>query len=137
MCSPKHVRQLRKIGIINSTTRLHLVDSFYEVYITMHGSMNIKFMYHKTSHFIVFISRCLRFTSFCASQREPIFKQGVIYFLIDSLTSNVQPSFPRRQFVRISDCHYFGLTIQLSKAIKTLYTLSSLRFSYGFYLCGT
>jgi len=28
--------------IINSTTRLHLVGSFYEIYITMHGSMNIK-----------------------------------------------------------------------------------------------
>jgi len=31
--------QLRNIGIINSTTRLHLVGSFYEIYITMHGSM--------------------------------------------------------------------------------------------------
>jgi hypothetical protein len=39
---PKHAEQLRKIGIINSTTRLHLVGSFYEIYITMHGSMSIK-----------------------------------------------------------------------------------------------
>ena len=44
MCHPKHVEQLRNIGIINSTTQLHLVGSFYEIYITMHGSMNIKFM---------------------------------------------------------------------------------------------
>jgi len=29
---PKHVEQLRNIGIINSTTRLHLVGSFYENY---------------------------------------------------------------------------------------------------------
>jgi len=29
---PKHVEQLRNIGIINSTTRLHLVRSFYEFY---------------------------------------------------------------------------------------------------------
>jgi hypothetical protein len=36
------VEQLRNIGIINSTTRLHLVVSFYEIYITMHGSLNIK-----------------------------------------------------------------------------------------------
>jgi hypothetical protein len=36
------VEQLRNTGIINSTTRLHLVGSFYEIYITMHGSMNIK-----------------------------------------------------------------------------------------------
>jgi hypothetical protein len=36
------VEQLRNIGIINSTTRLHLVGSFYEIYITMHGSMKIK-----------------------------------------------------------------------------------------------
>ena len=40
--APKHVKQLRNTGIINSTTRLHLVGSFYEIYITMHGSMNIK-----------------------------------------------------------------------------------------------
>ena len=39
---PKHVEQLRNTGIINSTTRLHLVGSFYEIYITMHGSTNIK-----------------------------------------------------------------------------------------------
>ena len=30
MCRPKHVEQLRNIGIMNSTTRLHLVGSFYE-----------------------------------------------------------------------------------------------------------
>ena len=41
-CLPKHVEQLRNIGIINSTTRSHLVGSFYVFYITMHGSMNIK-----------------------------------------------------------------------------------------------
>jgi len=28
---PKHVEQLRNIGIINSTARLHLVSSFYEI----------------------------------------------------------------------------------------------------------
>ena len=43
MCRQKHVEQVRNIGIINSTTRLHLVGSFCEFYITMHGSMNIKF----------------------------------------------------------------------------------------------
>ena len=41
VCRPKHVEQLRNTGIINSATRLHLVGSFYEIYITMHGSMNI------------------------------------------------------------------------------------------------
>jgi hypothetical protein len=39
VCRPKHVEQLRNIGIINSTTRLHLFGSFYKIYITMHGSM--------------------------------------------------------------------------------------------------
>jgi hypothetical protein len=29
VCRPKHVEQLRNIGIINSTTRSHLVGSFY------------------------------------------------------------------------------------------------------------
>jgi hypothetical protein len=29
--SPEHVEQLRNIGIINYTTRLHLVGSFYEI----------------------------------------------------------------------------------------------------------
>jgi hypothetical protein len=37
------IKQLRNIGIINSTTRLHLVGFFYEIYITMHGSINIKY----------------------------------------------------------------------------------------------
>jgi len=41
VCRPTHVEQLRNGGI-NSTIRLHLVGSFYEFYITMHGSMNIK-----------------------------------------------------------------------------------------------
>jgi hypothetical protein len=40
--SPKNVEQLRNIGVINSTTRLHLVGFFYETYITMHGSMDSK-----------------------------------------------------------------------------------------------
>jgi len=44
--SRKHVEQLKNIGLINSTTRLHLVGSFYEIYITMHGSMNIKCSEH-------------------------------------------------------------------------------------------
>ena len=39
---------LRNIGIINSTTRLHLVGSVYEIYITIHGSMNIKSYYQYT-----------------------------------------------------------------------------------------
>jgi len=43
VCRPKHVEQLRNTGIINSTTWLHLVGSFYEFYITMHGSMNTKY----------------------------------------------------------------------------------------------
>ena len=34
--------QLRNIGIINSTTRSHLVGYFYKIYIMMHGSMNNK-----------------------------------------------------------------------------------------------
>ena len=33
MCRPKHVEQLRNIGIINFPTRSHLVGSFYEIYI--------------------------------------------------------------------------------------------------------
>ena len=31
MCRPKHAEQLRNTGIINSTTRSHLVGSFYEI----------------------------------------------------------------------------------------------------------
>jgi hypothetical protein len=31
VCRPKHVEQLRNIGIINSATRLHLVGSFCEI----------------------------------------------------------------------------------------------------------
>jgi len=36
------VEQLGNTGIINSTMWSHLVGSFYEIYIMMHGSMNIK-----------------------------------------------------------------------------------------------
>ena len=39
--SPATCWPLRNIGIINSTMRLHLVGSLYEIYITMGGSMNI------------------------------------------------------------------------------------------------
>jgi hypothetical protein len=42
MCCLKHVEQLRNTVIINSITWLHLVGSFYEFYIMMHRSMNIK-----------------------------------------------------------------------------------------------
>jgi hypothetical protein len=42
--SPETCWAIKNTGIINSTTRLHLVGSFYEIYTTMHGSMNIKFM---------------------------------------------------------------------------------------------
>ena len=44
MCRSKHVEQLINIGIISSTTRSHLVGYFYKIYITMNGSMNIKFI---------------------------------------------------------------------------------------------
>jgi len=43
MCRSKHVEQLRNIGIIDSTTRSHLVGYFYKTYIMMQGSMNISF----------------------------------------------------------------------------------------------
>jgi hypothetical protein len=43
VCRFKHIEQLRNIGIINSTTRSHLVGYFYKIYIKMHGSMNIKY----------------------------------------------------------------------------------------------
>jgi hypothetical protein len=39
---PKRVEQLRNTGIINSTTGSHLVGYFYEMYIKMHRSVNIK-----------------------------------------------------------------------------------------------
>jgi len=42
VCRSKHVEQLRNIGIINSTTRSHLVGYFYTIYSMMHGSVNIK-----------------------------------------------------------------------------------------------
>jgi hypothetical protein len=34
VCRPKYVEQLRNTGIMNSTTWLHLVGSFYEIYTT-------------------------------------------------------------------------------------------------------
>jgi hypothetical protein len=46
-CLPKHVVQLKNIEIINYTTRWHLFGSFCEIYITMHGSMNIRLIEHQ------------------------------------------------------------------------------------------
>jgi hypothetical protein len=46
VCRPKHVEQLRNIGIINPTTRSHFVGSFYEIYVRMDGSMNIRLTAH-------------------------------------------------------------------------------------------
>jgi len=43
VCRSKHVEQLRNIGIIISTTQLHLVGYFYMIFIMMNRSMNIKF----------------------------------------------------------------------------------------------
>jgi len=43
--SSETVEQLRNIGIISSTTQSHLVGSFYEIYITRHGSMNMRFTF--------------------------------------------------------------------------------------------
>ena len=60
---PKHVEQLRNIGIINSATRSHLVGSFCEIYITMHGSMNIKCLkyFPREPHIgLAWYRRCLR-----------------------------------------------------------------------------
>jgi hypothetical protein len=87
---------------------------------------------HKTTFF--FISICLSSTSFCASLREPIFKQGQTRrgLFSHKSTSNVKPSVPSRYFVRISDSHCFGLTIQFCKTIKTSYTIFPLYFSYFF-----
>jgi hypothetical protein len=39
--SPENIEQFRNIGIIIYPTMSHLVGSFYEIYITMHESMNI------------------------------------------------------------------------------------------------
>jgi len=82
VCRSKHVEQLRNIGIINSTTRSHLVGYFYTICIMMHGSMNIKFKisvckcdWHYTnyhwnnvlSHLLVIVHSQARkrFCSFC------------------------------------------------------------------------
>jgi hypothetical protein len=43
--SSETVEQLRNIGIIISTTQLHLAGSFYEINITRHRSMNIVFTF--------------------------------------------------------------------------------------------
>jgi hypothetical protein len=39
--SLEHVEQLSNIGIINSTTKSHLVGYIYKIYVMMHGCMNI------------------------------------------------------------------------------------------------
>jgi 23S rRNA maturation mini-RNase III len=43
VCHPKHVEQLRNIGVINSITLLYLVGSFYETYVPCHEVRNVGF----------------------------------------------------------------------------------------------
>ena len=50
MCRPKQVEQLRNTGIINSTTRLHLVGSFYENFPISIGSLSMS-RCHLRCHF--------------------------------------------------------------------------------------
>jgi len=45
VCRSKHVEQLRNNGIINSTTRSHLVGYFYTIYMS--------FLYETRSHITV------------------------------------------------------------------------------------
>jgi hypothetical protein len=52
VCHSKHVAQLKKIGIINSTTRSHLVGYFYTIFITMHKSMIIKLISLHALHIV-------------------------------------------------------------------------------------
>jgi len=41
VCRPKHVEPLRNNGLINSTTRLHLVGSFYEIWIISFSALDL------------------------------------------------------------------------------------------------
>jgi hypothetical protein len=68
--SPDNVEQLRNIGIINYTTRPHLVGSFYVIFITMHGSDDIKKI-------------------ICCKRAFPHFMYDVIIFL-DTFTTDLQ-----------------------------------------------
>jgi len=43
VCHSKHVEQLINIGVINSSTWLHLVGYFFVNYTMMHRSTNIKY----------------------------------------------------------------------------------------------
>jgi len=70
-----HVEQLRNIGIINSTTWLHLVGSFYKIYITMHGSMNIR--PHTLS------MNCI---NVCTLQRQDEGKWGLFRFYLSEVS---------------------------------------------------
>jgi len=45
---------------MNSTTRLYLVCSSYEIYTTMHGSMNIKFIAMTLCILALFIQHAMR-----------------------------------------------------------------------------
>ena len=48
--SPETCWSIKKHWKINSTTRLHHVGSFYEIHITMDGSMNIMFKHNCIKH---------------------------------------------------------------------------------------
>jgi hypothetical protein len=77
VCPSKHVEKLRNIGIINSTTRSHLVDYFYKIYIMMHESVNVRFAFR----FAAFISTMKRQLSVCILLQTNVHTMSMHLFL--------------------------------------------------------
>jgi len=75
VCRSKHVEQLINTGIINSSTRLHLVGYFCMICSMMHGSTHIKFI--KESINILLDLEC----SFILSNKLRILFLNQIFFL--------------------------------------------------------
>jgi len=71
VCRPKHVEQLRNIGIINSTTLSHLVGSFYGIYPIL---VSVRYIFFSislhsdyTDYYLLFHSFSYYFTYFFLS----------------------------------------------------------------------
>jgi hypothetical protein len=99
----KHVEQLRNIGIINSTTRLHLVGYLYMIYIMMHESMIIKLPY------VTFkISYILQQPIFLFTSVRSLYFFYLLLSLLSAIRfSNQCHTFVKRKFFHHHACELF------------------------------
>jgi hypothetical protein len=83
MCRPKYVEQLRNIGIISSTSRLHLVGSLYEIvvkyYIHIRNIVARKICNIRSVYIHTHLIKCILISELRKIQLQPDVFEGNCY----------------------------------------------------------